>query len=142
MKTVFNHTPATKWHVIDAGGKALGRVATLAARILQGKNRVDYTPHVFMNDNVIIINADKAVTTGKKETKKIYYSHSQYMGSLRGETYLSIIKRKPTFPMEHAVKGMLPKTKLGRQMFRSLHVFAGAEHKHHAQKPILVEVDD
>lgn len=142
MKTIFTHESDVKWHLIDAEGKPLGHIAVLAARILQGKNRFDYTPHAFMNDNVVIINASKALVTGKKATDKLYYSHSPYIGSLRTENYASVLKRKPTFPMEHAIKGMLPKTKLGRRMFKALYVFAGAEHKHQAQKPVVVEVDE
>ncbi len=140
METKFNHDPDVKWHIIDAEGKPLGRVASVVARILQGKCRPDYTPHVFMNDNVVIINASKAILTGRKYSNKIYYSHSPYMGSLREEAYASVIKRKPTFPMEASVKGMLPKTKLGRRMFKALHVYSGSEHVHQAQKPMEVGI--
>lgn len=142
MKTIFVK-PASiekRWYLIDAEGKELGRVAVTAARILRGKNKPEYTPHQDMGDFVIIINADKAALTGNKYEDKLYYRHSGYPSGLRKENYASVIVRKPTFPMEHAVKGMLPKGALGNKMFTKLKVYAGSAHPHIAQQPILVEM--
>ncbi|MDD3366091.1 MAG: 50S ribosomal protein L13 [Sphaerochaetaceae bacterium] len=142
MKTIFVK-PATivkKWYLIDAEGKRLGRVATAAARILRGKNKPEYAPHQDMGDFVIIINAEKAALSGNKYEDKKYYRHSNYPGGLTEETYADVIVRKPTFPMEHAVKGMLPKGALGNKLFTNMKVYAGEVHPHAAQQPIQVEI--
>ncbi|MDD3942115.1 MAG: 50S ribosomal protein L13 [Sphaerochaetaceae bacterium] len=142
MKTIFVK-PATivkKWYVIDAEGKELGRVAVAAARILRGKNKPEYVPHQDMGDFVIIINAAKAALTGNKYQDKMYYRHSNYPGGLTTESYADMVVRKPTFPMEHAVKGMLPKGPLGNKLFTNMKVYAGDTHPHAAQQPIQVEI--
>ena len=142
MKTIFVKPQSVekKWYLIDAEGKNLGRVAVVAARILRGKNKPEYVPHQDMGDYVIIINAEKATVTGNKLVDKKYYRHSMFPGGLTVETYGDVIQRKPTFPMEHAIKGMLPHGKLGRALFRNLKVYAGSEHPHAAQQPIAVEL--
>jgi large subunit ribosomal protein L13 len=129
-----------KWYVIDAEGKRLGRIAVEAAKILRGKNKPEFVPHQDLGDFVIIVNAEKAALTGDKEHKKIYYRHSGYPGGLRGEVYSDMIVRKPTLPMEHAVRGMLPKGRLGRKLFTNLKVYAGSAHPHAAQKPEQVQI--
>ena len=142
MKT-FMQTKETvdrKWYVIDAAGKPLGRVATKAAHILRGKNKPTYTPHIACGDNVIIINAEKVNLTGNKLDKKMYYNHSGYPGGLRERTARTMIERYPVEMVERAVKGMLPKNRLGRQIYKQLFVYAGSEHKHQAQKPESLEV--
>jgi ribosomal protein L13 len=129
-----------KWYVIDAAGKPLGRVATLAATYLRGKHKPTYTPHIDCGDNIIIINVEKVVLTGNKEDKKIYYNHSMYQGGLRERTAKEMRERYPEEMMERAVKGMLPHNRLGRQMYKKLFVYAGENHKHEAQKPEVLEV--
>ena len=129
-----------KWYVIDAAGKPLGRVATLAATYLRGKHKPTYTPHIDCGDNIIIINVEKVVLTGNKEDKKIYYNHSMYQGGLRERTARAMRERYPEEMMERAVKGMLPHNRLGRQMYKKLFVYAGENHKHEAQKPEVLEV--
>ena len=133
-------TVERKWYVIDAEGKSLGRVASLAATYLRGKNKPTYTPHIDCGDNIIIINAEKVKLTGNKEEKKIYYNHSMYQGGLRERTAKEMRERYPEEMMERAVKGMLPHNRLGRQMYKKLFVYAGNEHKHQAQKPEVLEV--
>lgn len=128
-----------KWFLIDADGKILGRTAVKAVNLARGKLKPEYAPHWELGDYVIIINAEKAALTSGKEKKKIYYRHSGYPGGLTAETYTSIIKRKPTFPMERAVKGMLPKGPLGRKLFTNIKIYAGAVHPHAAQKPEVIE---
>ena len=128
-----------KWYVIDAAGKPLGRVATQAAAILKGKNKTIYTPNVDCGDFVIVINAKDAILTGKKNLQKKYRRHSGYPGGLKERTYGDLMENKPAFVMEHAIKGMLPHNRLGRQMFRKLKVYAGAEHPHAAQQPEVYE---
>lgn len=142
MKTIFVKplTLQKKWYLIDAEGKNLGRVAVEAARILRGKNKPEYVPHQDMGDFVIIINADKITVTGNKLEDKMYYHHSGFPGGLKSESLGQKLVRKPTFPMENAVKGMLPKGKLGRALFTNLKVYAGSNHPHMAQKPINVEL--
>lgn len=142
MKTIFVKPKdvVKNWYLIDAEGKRLGRVAVEAAKILRGKNKPEFAPHQDLGDFVIIINAEKAEVTGGKETKKMYYRHSGYPGGLTAEAYKDILARKPVFPMENAVRGMLPKGRLGRSLFTNLKVYAGAEHPHAAQKPIKVEI--
>lgn len=142
MKTIFVK-PATivkKWYLIDAEGKELGRVAVAAARILRGKNKPEYAPHQDMGDFVIIVNAAKAALSGNKYQDKKYYRHSNYPGGLTTESYADMVVRKPTFPMEHAVKGMLPKGPLGYKLFTNMKVYAGENHPHAAQQPIQVEI--
>ena len=129
-----------KWYVIDAEGKNLGKVAALAASVLRGKNKPTYTPHVACGDNVIIINAEKVNLTGNKLDKKMYYNHSGYPGGLRERTARIMIEKYPVEMVERAVKGMLPKNRLGRQIYKQLFVYAGSEHKHQAQKPESLEV--
>ena len=133
-------TVERKWYVIDAEGKSLGRVASLAATYLRGKNKPTYTPHIDCGDNIIIINAEKVKLTGNKEEKKIYYNHSMYQGGLRERTAKEMRERYPEEMVERAVKGMLPHNRLGRQMYKKLHVYTGSEHKHEAQKPEVLEV--
>ena len=129
-----------KWYVIDAADKPLGRVATLAATYLRGKHKPTYTPHIDCGDNIIIINAEKVLLTGNKEEKKIYYNHSMYQGGLRERTAKVMRERYPEEMMERAVKGMLPHNRLGRQMYKKLFVYKGENHKHEAQKPVVLEV--
>lgn len=129
-----------KWYVIDAESQPLGRVASLAASYLRGKNKPTYTPHIDCGDNIIIINAKKVLLTGNKEEKKMYYNHSMYQGGLRERTAKEMRERYPIEMMERAVKGMLPHNRLGRQMYTKLHVYEGSEHKHEAQKPEVLEV--
>ncbi len=142
MKTIFVKPQSIekKWYLIVAEGKNLGRVAVAAARILRGKNKVEYVPHQDMGDYVIIINAAKASVTGNKMEDKIYYRHSMYPGGLKAESLEKMLQRKPTYPMEHAIKGMLPHGRLGRKLFTNVKIYAGAEHPHMAQQPIAVEI--
>ena len=137
MKT-FMASPATidrKWYVVDATGMTLGRLASEIAKVLRGKNKPIFTPHIDTGDNVIVINAEKIAVTGKKMNQKIYYHHSDYVGGMKETTLKEKLAKKPESVIELAVKGMLPKGPLGRQMLKKLHVYAGAEHKHEAQKP-------
>ncbi|HHV26629.1 50S ribosomal protein L13 [Anaerosalibacter bizertensis] len=128
-----------KWYVIDAEGKVLGRLATEVSKILSGKNKPIYTPHVDTGDYVIVINADKIVLTGKKLQQKSYKYHTGHPGGLREISYDRMLREKPEKVIELAVKGMLPKNSLGRQMFRKLKVYSGPEHNHEAQKPEVYE---
>ena len=128
-----------RWYIIDAAGKPLGRTAALAASILRGKHRPDFTPHVDCGDFVIIINAKDAVLTGDKLHKKVYYHHSGWVGGLKETRYDRMMATKPEFAMELAVKGMLPHNSLGAKAFQRVHIYAGAEHKHAAQKPVPYE---
>ena len=129
-----------KWYVIDAEGKSLGRVASLAATYLRGKHKPTYTPHIDCGDNIIIINAEKVNLTGNKLENKMYYNHSQYVGGLRERTEKVMREQYPVEMMERAVKGMLPHNRLGREMAKKLFVYAGNEHKQMAQKPEVLEV--
>ena len=124
-----------KWYVVDAADKPLGRVAATVASILRGKHLPTFTPNVDCGDHVIVINAEKIKVTGKKMDQKVYYHHSDYVGGLKEATLREKLEKKPEQVIELAVKGMLPKGPLGRQMFTKLHVYAGPEHKHEAQKP-------
>lgn len=131
-------SPATierKWYVVDATGYTLGRLSSEIAKVLRGKNKPTYTPHIDTGDYVIVVNADKIKVTGKKLDQKIYYNHSEYVGGMKETTLRELMAKKPERVIEHAVKGMLPKGPLGRQMFTKLHVYAGPEHNHAAQKP-------
>ena len=137
MKT-FMANPETvdrKWYVVDAAGCTLGRLATEVASVLRGKKKPIFTPHVDCGDYVIVINADKIKVTGKKMDQKVYYSHSDYVGGLKTTTLREMMDKKPALVVEKAIKGMLPKGALGNQMLTKLHVYAGAEHPHAAQKP-------
>ncbi|AEX86058.1 50S ribosomal protein L13 [Marinitoga sp. 1135] len=135
-----NEEVERKWYVVDAEGKSLGRLAAQIARILQGKHKPTYTPHVDTGDYVIVINAEKVVLTGKKLTQKKYYRHSGYPGGLKEQTAKEILEKYPERLIEKAVKGMLPKTKLGRHMYKKLKVYAGSNHPHEAQKPEKLEL--
>lgn len=133
-------TVERKWYVIDAEGKSLGRVATLAATYLRGKHKPTYTPHIDCGDNIIIVNAQKVNLTGNKLEDKMYYNHSMYVGGLRERNAKTMREKYPVEMMERAVKGMLPHNRLGRQMYKKLFVYALDEHKHEAQKPEKLEV--
>ena len=141
METIYVKTAdvTRKWYLIDAQGKRLGRVAVLAVKLLRGKHKPFFTPFQELGDYVIIINAAKASLSGSKEMNKMYYRHSGYPGGLTAENYKDIVARKPTFPMEAAVKGMLPRGRMGRKLFTNLKVYAGPEHPHAAQKPEIIE---
>ena len=136
MKTTFMANAGNitrKWYIVDAAGLTVGRLAASVAKVLTGKNKPTYTPHVDTGDNVIIINADKVVFSGKKELKKVYFHYTGYIGGA--------LREKPVWVVEHAIRGMLPKNKLGAQMYRKLHVYAGAEHPHAAQQPEELKFD-
>ena len=124
-----------KWYVVDATGYTLGRLASEVAKVLRGKNKPVFTPHIDTGDYVVIVNAEKIKVTGKKLDQKIYYHHSEYVGGMKETTLREMLAKKPEKVVELAVKGMLPKGPLGRQMFTKLHVYAGPEHPHAAQKP-------
>ena len=143
MKTFMQkkETVERKWYVIDAEGKNLGRVATKAATILRGKHKATFTPHIDCGDYVIIINASKVNLTGKKLTDKMYYNHSGFPGGLRERNAKEMIENYPEEMMERAIKGMLPKGRLGRQMYKKLFVYVGSEHNQQAQKPIEMNID-
>jgi len=129
-----------KWYVVDATDKPLGRLASQIAKILRGKHKPIYTPHVDTGDYVIVINAEKVKLTGKKLDKKMYRHHSLYPGGLKEIPYRQLLERKPTLVIYHAVKGMLPHNRLGRKMLKKLKVYAGPNHKHEAQKPEILEL--
>ncbi len=124
-----------KWYVVDAEGCTLGRLTSEIAKVLRGKNKPEYTPHIDTGDYVIVVNAEKIVVTGKKLDQKIYYNHSDYVGGMKETTLRVMMDKKPERVIELAVKGMLPKGPLGREMYKKLHVYAGPEHKQQAQKP-------
>jgi large subunit ribosomal protein L13 len=129
-----------KWYVIDAEGQTLGRLATEIARILRGKNKPQYTPHVDVGDFVVVVNAEKVVVTGKKAEQKVYRRHSGYPGGMKETSYERMLERRPTEILRKAVYGMMPKTRLARQQFRKLKIYAGPEHPHAAQNPQKLEV--
>ena len=129
-----------RWHLIDADGQVLGRIATKAARILQGKHKALYTPFIDTGDHVVVVNAAKVRLTGRKDEQKIYRAHSGYEGGLREERAKIVRGRRPARLVEEAVRGMLPKTTMGDAMYRKLKVYAGADHPHAAQKPVKLEV--
>lgn len=137
MKTIFVNPKSIdhKWYLIDAEGKVLGRLAVKITNILRGKHRPYYTPHQEVGDSVVVINADKIRVTGQKETKKIYYHHTGYLGGMKAFTLGKMLERKPVYPLEEAVRGMLPHNTLGRKLFKNLKVYAGVQHPHSAQKP-------
>ena len=139
----FMASPSTierKWYVVDATGHTLGRLASEIASILRGKNKPTYTPHIDPGDYVIVVNADKIQVTGKKLDQKVYYNHSDYVGGMKETTLREKMAKKPEDVIYLAVKGMLPKGPLGREMITKLHVYAGADHKHQAQKPEVLEI--
>jgi len=129
-----------RWHVIDADGQVLGRIATVAARLLQGKHKPTWAPYLDKGDHVVIVNAARVKLTGRKEEQKVYRRHSGYEGGLREERAVDVRKRQPVRLVEEAVRGMLPKTKMGDAMYRKLKVYAGADHPHAAQQPQKIEV--
>ena len=134
----FMASPATierKWYVVDAADMTLGRLASEVAKVLRGKNKPTFTPHIDTGDYVIVVNAEKVKVTGKKLDQKIYYHHSDYVGGMKETTIREMLAKKPEKVVELAVKGMLPKGPLGREMYTKLFVYAGPEHKHQAQKP-------
>ena len=137
MKSYMENAGTVKrnWYILDASGKSLGRVAAEAASILRGKNKPTFTPHADCGDHVIIINAEKAVLTGNKLNQKMYYHHTGYIGNMKEVKYSTLMKTKPEFAMQLAVKGMLPDSTLGRNALGRLRIYKGAEHKHAAQKP-------
>ena len=139
----FMASPATierKWYVVDATGHTLGRLSSEIAKVLRGKNKPTFTPHIDTGDYVIVVNADKIKVTGKKLEQKIYYNHSDYVGGMRETSLAQMMAKKPTEVILLAVKGMLPKGPLGRTMITKLHVYAGPEHPHAAQKPESLEI--
>lgn len=129
-----------KWYVVDAKGATLGRLASEVASVLRGKNKPEFTPHADCGDYVIVINAAEVKVTGKKLDQKIYYNHSEYVGGMRETTLRELLAKKPERVVELAIKGMLPKGPLGRDMYRKLHVCAGENHGHQAQKPVVMEI--
>ncbi len=144
MKT-YVAKPSTiekKWYVVDAKGKTLGRLATVVADTLRGKRKPTYTPTIDTGDFVVVVNADKVVVTGNKAEQKMYYRHSGYPGGLKAESYAKLQARRPEEIVRHAVRGMLPHTKLGRAQLRKLKVYAGAEHPHEAQAPETLEIKE
>jgi large subunit ribosomal protein L13 len=142
MRT-FVATPKSvdsRWHVIDADAQVLGRIASTAAKLLQGKHKASYTPFIDTGDHVVVVNAGRVKLTGRKEDQKVYRTHSGYEGGLREERARLVREKNPVRLVEEAIRGMLPKTKLGDAMYRKLKVYAGAEHPHAAQKPSKIEV--
>ncbi|HEY1723812.1 MAG TPA: 50S ribosomal protein L13 [Steroidobacteraceae bacterium] len=137
MKTEFVKPAAVRgdWYVIDANGKTLGRLASQIALRLKGKHKADYSPHVDMGDHIVVLNAEMIAVTGNKLEDKLYHHHTGYLGNLKTIALGKLLKEHPERALEFAIKGMLPKTTLGRRMFRKLHVFAGAKHPHSAQQP-------
>ena len=142
MKTIYVNPKdvVRKWYIIDASGKTLGRVAVKVASVLRGKNKPVFTPHQEVGDYVVVINADKIVVTGNKRTEKKYYHYSGYPGGLRVDSFEKMMERKPVFPLEAAIRGMLPKNRLGRKLFGNVKVYAGDQHPHGAQQPEPLEI--
>ncbi len=128
------------WYVVDAEGKTLGRLASEIALRLRGKHKPEYTPHVDTGDYIVVVNAEKVRVTGRKETDKVYYHHTGYIGGIKSITFEKLIQKAPERVIEFAVKGMLPKNRLGRAMFKKLKVYAGTEHRHAAQQPKPLEI--
>lgn len=137
MKTSFakKETVDRKWYVVDANGMVLGRLAVEVAKRLRGKHKPTYTPHIDTGDYIIVVNADKIRLTGNKLDQKMYYRHSGYPGGLKSTTAKDLLQRKPERVLEHAVKGMLPKNRLGRRMFKKMKIYTGPQHPHEAQQP-------
>ncbi|KGE71607.1 50S ribosomal protein L13 [Spirochaeta lutea] len=129
-----------KWYIVDAEGKTLGRIASEVAFVLRGKNKPYYTPHQECGDYVVIVNAEKVVVSGDKLSAKKYYRHSGYPGGLTTTPLKDMLAKKPTFPLERAIRGMLPKNRLGRKLFKNLKVYAGPNHPHTAQQPLPLEI--
>ena len=143
MRTTFITKPREierKWYVVDAEGKNLGRLCTEIARVLRGKHKPIFSPNVDAGDYVIVVNAEKIVVTGRKLEQKTYVRHSQYVGGRKETSLRTMLQKKPEFVITHAVKGMLPKNNLGRQMLKKIHVYAGPTHKHEAQKPEVLTI--
>jgi large subunit ribosomal protein L13 len=142
METIFvkEYEQPRKWYVIDAAGKPMGRVAAKAAAVVRGKNKVTFAKNQNMGDYVVIINADKVALTGGKETKKIYYHHTGFVGGLRAQTYEKLIEKHPTDPLKKAVAGMLPHGRLGRALLDNVKIYVGSEHPHAGQNPQPLEV--
>ncbi len=142
MNTIFvkPRDVERKWYVIDADGKSLGRVAAKVAYVLRGKNKPIYTPHQEIGDYVIILNAAKVAVTGRKRQQKMYYHHSGYLGGMKVTSFEKMIEKKPTFPLERAIQGMLPHNRLGRKLFKNVKVYAGESHPHVAQKPEVMDL--
>lgn len=142
MKTYMANSQSTteKWYVVDAEDKTLGRLASVVASRLRGKHKAEYTPHAITGDHIIIVNAEKVKVTGNKTTDKIYYSHSGYPGGIKNISFDKLQQKAPAMIIEKAIKGMLPKGPLGRDMFRNLKVYAGTDHPHQAQQPESLEV--
>ena len=128
-----------QWYVVDAAGKTLGRLAVQVADLLRGKNKTTFTPHVDCGDFVIVINADKVVLTGKKAEQKYYYHHTGYIGHMKSVRYDNLLANRPELAVQLAVKGMIPSNTIGRKAMTRLHIYKGAEHKHAAQKPVVLE---
>ncbi len=138
MQTTYMAKPSevdSKWYILDAEGKSLGRVASEAARLLRGKHKPTFTPHIDTGDHVIVINAEKAILTGKKLDQKFAYRHSGYPGGLKSISYRKLMETKPELAMEYAIKGMIPHNRLGRQLMKKVRIYKGGEHNHDAQKP-------
>ena len=141
----FMASPSTierKWYVVDATGHTLGRLSAEIASVLRGKKKPIFTPHIDTGDYVIVINADKVKVTGKKLDQKVYYNHSDYVGGMKETTLKEMLQKKPEYVVKHAVKGMLPKGPLGREMMSKLYVYAAPEHPHAAQKPEVLEISE
>lgn len=144
MKTFSAKTHEVKrdWFVVDASNKVLGRMATEIARRLRGKHKAEYTPHVDTGDYIVVLNAEKVTVTGNKFTDKTYYRHSGFPGGIKSTSFDKLQKKDPVRIIELAVKGMLPRNPLGREMFRKLKIYAGSEHPHTAQQPIVLEIEE
>ena len=142
MKTFSAKAETVKrdWYIVDAEGKTLGRLASEIARRLRGKHKPEYTPHVDTGDYIVVINAEKVTVTGRKTTDKMYYHHTGFPGGIKSISFDKLIDKKPEMVIEKAVKGMLPKNPLGRDMYRKLKVYAGSEHKHTAQQPQVLDI--
>ncbi|MBN1523269.1 MAG: 50S ribosomal protein L13 [Spirochaetales bacterium] len=142
MKTIWTKPKNVKenWYIIDADGQTLGRLAVKVANVIRGKNKAIFSPHLDFGDKVIVINAEKIRVSGNKYQNKMYHRHTGYPGGMKSQTFAKVIARKPTFPVEQAIKGMLPKGPLGRDCFRNVKVYAGSQHPHLAQKPEVLTV--
>jgi large subunit ribosomal protein L13 len=142
MKTLYVKPKdvSRKWYLIDAEGKTLGRVAVKVASLLRGKHKPFFVPHQEIGDYVIVINAGRIAVTGRKRTDKIYYNYSDYVGGMKAMTFEKMMEKKPTYPLETAIRGMLPKNRLGRKLFGNAKVYAGGEHPHVAQQPEAIEI--
>ena len=142
MKTIWTKPKDVKehWYIINAEGITLGKLAAKVATIIRGKNKAIFSPHQDFGDKVVIINAEKVHVSGNKQKNKIYYRHTGYPGGVKSETFAKVIARKPTFPVEQAIKGMLPKGPLGRKCYRNVKVYAGSQHPHIAQQPVELTV--